>query len=220
MVSMLRNIQGAAARWVVPLLTGFTACAVYFLPGAADLFQYDRDRIAGGEIWRLVTSHWTHWSAEHLFWDLVLFLVLITWSMYINSRRTGIVIGLSSLIIPIGIYWIQPELVFYRGLSGLDSALFVFLTMQLFPELKRQKDRAGLLLLMVLLTGLCLKIVYETVTGQAIFIANMAPDVVVVPLAHIIGAGLGFILGIRVSGKAGSKPMPQIPFGPGKEVIL
>ncbi|MEJ2108800.1 MAG: rhombosortase [Acidobacteriota bacterium] len=188
--------KGVGARLGFPLLFACMACLLFFVPDAASFFQYDRIRIGEGELWRLVASHWTHWSAEHLFWDLAVFLFLLSWCLRAGPRCTGIVLGAASLVIPLGIYWIQPDLTYYRGLSGLDAALFALLAIRVASALKADGDRAGLLLVMALVAGLLVKIVYEGITGETVFVANMAPNVVVVPLAHLLGCGIGFAAGL------------------------
>src|SRR6266436_3840904 len=45
------------------------AIVVSLIPGIAPWLQYDRVAVAHGEFWRLFTSHFVHWSQEHLFWD-------------------------------------------------------------------------------------------------------------------------------------------------------
>jgi rhomboid family GlyGly-CTERM serine protease len=185
------GIKGARRHAGASLLAGCIACLVFFVPVASSQLQYDRDRIGAGEIWRLLTSHWTHWSAEHLFWDGAVFMVFFLWSLRINARYTWIILGSASLVIPCGIYWLLPEMRYYRGLSGLDAALFAFVVMHLIRIMKRNEDRTGRILSLILLAGLGLKITFEAITGEAVFVGNMATDVIVVPLAHIIGVGIG-----------------------------
>jgi rhomboid family GlyGly-CTERM serine protease len=202
-----RKLRRAGALAAFPLLAVFTACSLFMLPRVGALLQYDRQRIGDGEVWRLFSSHWTHWSAEHLFWDLAVFAVLSAWSLRISPGRTAIVLGAASGLIPLGIYWMQPGLTYYRGLSGLDAALFAFLATHLVAAMKRAGDRAGLLLVAALWAGLCLKIAYEMLTGQAVCVSNLSPGVVVVPLAHIIGAAVGMVAGLRPAGNAAAAPM-------------
>ena len=206
-----RNYTKAGAVLGIPLLAGALGFLMFICPGVSHFLQYDRDCIGNGEIWRLITSHWTHWSGEHLFWDLSVFVLLLAWLMRRDPMKTGTVLGLASLIIPLGIYGLQPDLIYYRGLSGLDSTLFAFLAIKLFSTMKREGDRGGLLLGTVLLAGLCFKIAYEAVTGNAVCVANMAPDVIVVPLAHIIGAGIGLLAGLGGPGKTDPAAVEVFP---------
>jgi hypothetical protein len=45
-------------------------------PQLAVMLEYNRTSIANGEIWRLVTGSIVHWTTDHLFWDLLMFVVL------------------------------------------------------------------------------------------------------------------------------------------------
>ena len=38
--------------------------------------QYDRTAILQGEIWRLITGHWTHFPGDHLLWCVLVFAVM------------------------------------------------------------------------------------------------------------------------------------------------
>lgn len=187
------GIRGARRHAGASLMAGSIACLAFFIPEASSQLQYDRDRIGAGEIWRLLTSHWTHWSAEHLFWDGVVFMFFFLWSLRINARYTWIILGSASLVIPYGIYWLLPGMSYYRGLSGLDAALFAFVVMHLIRIMKRNEDRVGRILALIVLAGLGLKITFETITGEAVFVGNMATGVIVVPIAHIIGVGIGLL---------------------------
>ena len=57
-----------SAGW--PAFVVVTALAVYLLPGVGEALVYDRSAILTGELWRLVTGHWVHFSASHLFYDV------------------------------------------------------------------------------------------------------------------------------------------------------
>ncbi len=45
--------------------------------------------------------------------------------------------------------------------------------------------------------ALLAKVIYETTTGQTIFVANTHSGMVPVPLSHLAGGFVGFIVGIR-----------------------
>ena len=50
--------------------------AVFLFPAAAASLEFDRDAVAAGQWWRLLTSHLTHWGRQHLMWDLAVFALL------------------------------------------------------------------------------------------------------------------------------------------------
>jgi hypothetical protein len=65
-------LQRTAVTWFIALV----ALAVHFLPGAVDMLEFDRQALAAGEWWRYLTGYVTHWSTNHLFWDVLMFVVL------------------------------------------------------------------------------------------------------------------------------------------------
>jgi hypothetical protein len=79
----------------------------------------------------------------------------------------------------------------YRGLSGIDSALFGLLTVLLIREALEAGDRRGLLLaggFSILFAG---KTAFELVSGAGVFVSDFGAAVSPVPLAHLAGAAVG-----------------------------
>ena len=70
----------------------------------ATLLEYDRAAILHGEVWRLVTGHFVHWSVGHLAWDLLAFAILSAvcmrrrWLFAAVVLATAIVVSLFLLI--------------------------------------------------------------------------------------------------------------------------
>src|SRR4051812_18393576 len=120
--------------WILPapalsrsgLTIGLTALCllIALLPGAADCLQFDRSAIAAGQWWRLFTGHLTHWGSEHLAWDLLVFFALGVICETTDRRRFVTVLGAPSLVIALSVWALLPHAQTYRGLSGLDTALF------------------------------------------------------------------------------------------------
>jgi hypothetical protein len=64
-----------ATKVPVTIAIALAAIAVAAL-NVNEALQFDRTSLAAGEVWRLATEHVTHWNAEHLQWDLLMFIVL------------------------------------------------------------------------------------------------------------------------------------------------
>ncbi len=92
----------------------------------ATLWELDWGLLAS-EPWRLVTGHLVHWSTEHLVWDLAVFLGLGVACELRSRRRTALALALAVVGIGWGARLWTPGLDVYRGLSGLDAALFTLL---------------------------------------------------------------------------------------------
>lgn len=73
--------------------------------------------LLASEPWRWVTGHLVHWSAEHLVWDLAVFLGLGVACELGSRRRTALALALAV----VGIGW-GPRL-WTPGLAGLIAGL-------------------------------------------------------------------------------------------------
>ena len=45
----------------------------YAFPRFSDLLVYERHAILCGELWRILTAPFVHFSASHMFWDILVF---------------------------------------------------------------------------------------------------------------------------------------------------
>src|SRR5262249_40581548 len=137
------------------------AVAASLLPGAAAWLQYDRVAISDGELWRVVTGHFVHWSGEHLFWD-VLALGVLGWLCEQEApRRFLACLAVSAVAIPAILWFAEPRMAAYRGLSGLDSALFAMLAGTIITESFVERDWTRLCLAGLVSIGFAAKIGFE-----------------------------------------------------------
>ena len=81
------------------LLAGIAVCLQFSL-AALGWLQYDPAAIAGGEVWRIVTCHLTHWSFDHLFWDATALIILGVLCETAGRRRFLGCIAASAVLIP------------------------------------------------------------------------------------------------------------------------
>lgn len=157
------------------------------IPGAATALEYSRDATAAGEWWRFITAHWVHFDANHLRWDVVVFTALGAVCETQDRTRFGIAIALAAPAITFGLWLWQPQFSTYRGLSGVDCALFgLFAGLLLHHQgsLARLAGWTGLL-------GAAGKTGFELTNGTTLFADGIgyAP----VPLAHLIGFAAGLV---------------------------
>ena len=133
----------------------------------------------GGEVWRIVTCHFTHFTYEQLAWDA---LALTCLGVACERRNRGAyhaTLLASVLLIPLAVLVFDPRIETYRGLSGIDSALFALLVVS------TRNWFLGVLF--------AAKIAFEVLTGGAVFVG----DIEVVPIAHVAGALIGAAFGVR-----------------------
>lgn len=177
----------------VPILTialATVALATWAIPGADAALQYYRGAIAAGELWRLVTGHWAHWGADHLTWDLIVFAVF--GALLERSSRRGFVavVSGSALAISGALWFAAPPFEFYRGLSGIDSALFAAFFARLLRDAWRDRSLLESIVPVLALVGFVGKSAYELATGATLFVAASS-TFTAVPLAHLVGAVAG-----------------------------
>jgi hypothetical protein len=166
------------------------------VPGAAETLQWQRH---GGSPLAWLTGHLCHWSWDHLAWDLFAFglLSLLAWrvapSRYVPSLL------LAALLIPLEIRLNQPQFDSYRGLSGLDCALFGLIVASLWQP--PTGDRSGIarkVLALLGASGFLAKTIYEFTTGHTVFI-EMGPSPTFIPAlsAHLVGFACGVAAGLE-----------------------
>lgn len=187
-----RRPRGRVFPWVTTALA-MVALALGLIPGAGEALQFDRAVIAHGQVARLLTGHLTHWTASHLAWDLGAFALL---GSLVESRSRSLFTGVSAasaLAISVAVYWLQPGFELYRGLSGVDSALFGAAVLTgLTREIGRPQATSWIAV--AALAAFIVKCALEIFLGRALFVAP-DPAFVPVPLAHAAGAVIGAALG-------------------------
>ena len=163
---------------------------------AGSLFQYDRDAILSGQWWRAATGHLTHWSFDHLFWDAAVFAALGA----LAERRSRAAFlqctAGAAVLISAGLWLLRPDVTHYRGLSGIDSALFVMTaTSACADALSSGRPRtAAFAALTLAVFGA--KVLWELATGSAVFVDAPAAGFEPLPLAHALGAAAGAAAGL------------------------
>ncbi|MFP4580588.1 MAG: rhombosortase, partial [Candidatus Sumerlaeia bacterium] len=179
-------------QWKGPLVTALLclpALVVFYIPGMQDWLQYDRAAIRAGQVWRLLTGHWTHWSGDHLFWDLGTFACLLVWCQARGMKGLVWKNLLASIAISAGLWLVQPDMILYRGLSGLDCFLYSLLAIDYCFERNPLLHAAGI----IALVALILKVSYEILSGHFLFVGSMPQTPI--PEAHLFGALMAGALG-------------------------
>lgn len=164
---------------------------IEFFPGAAASLQLDRAIPLLAEPWRLVMCQLCHFGRDHFSWDIAVFIALGLICERIRRREFIQTLLGSAVLIPIFTFMFQPSLQIYRGLSGVDSALFGLLAAMLISENLQNRHRIGLILSISLLVAFGLKLLIELRFGVAVFADSTADGYIPVPLAHLIGLLVG-----------------------------
>jgi len=177
----------------IPFLTliiGTLALFVVVQNGSVEALEFSRTALARGQLWRLLTGHLTHFSADHLKWDLVVFLALGSLVELRNRTHFTVSVVGGALLISIGVWWLQPQFNNYRGLSGVDSALFGYLAADIFKLARAEAKRWTAVAAGLAMALFAAKTLFELNTGQTLFVENTV-SFSPVPLAHLIGVIVG-----------------------------
>jgi rhomboid family GlyGly-CTERM serine protease len=189
-MSFTPNPQNQAASYALPwftLVASALAVGAWFWPGAFDALAYNRAQILHGEWWRLLTGHWIHFSASHLFWDLA---ILVPAGGLLERRNPAALrwtILFSPLAISLVLLVFDPTMAIYAGISGVAAGALVALAVH---GLRTEPATRCVWLAVLALLGL--KVVLETSRGgQPLNPGLAAQGVRSVPLAHVVGAAVG-----------------------------
>lgn len=172
------------------------AGVVFLWPGLGTHVEYDRAAIVAGEVWRALAGHWAHYSLDHLFWDVLAFAALGIACERRSRARFLICVVASALAISASVWLLLPAMRVYRGLSGIDSALFTLLITDIWREGRERGQAATQATAFACLGAFLAKAAFEMLTGQNVFVTRMDTAAVGVPLAHIVGAGCGLLIGV------------------------
>jgi rhomboid family GlyGly-CTERM serine protease len=176
----------------IPFFTFSIAAAAILIAkfsSIASLLDLQRSAIGGGEYWRLITCHLTHFDTDHLIWDVAALLILGGIAESESRRETVFTAGIGAAVIGIGVLLFQPQFQIYRGLSGIDSALFGLVMARLCFEGWRNRHIFPVAVAVVGSIGFTLKCLFELASGETVFAqsTSYAP----VPFAHLLGVAVG-----------------------------
>ena len=156
----------------VVLLLHFT------LPSLGQKMQMDRTSVCEGALWQLISGHFVHWNAEHLFADLAVFAGIGYFIEKQSSLRFITLFLLSALSISLAVLISQPEIQIYRGLSGIDMALAAYWTLDNLRQSLPKRQVSEIFIWSVALAGILSKPVIEIIIGHPIFVQDLGSNVV------------------------------------------
>jgi rhomboid family GlyGly-CTERM serine protease len=127
-----------------------------------------------------------HFSASHLFWNLVVFVPAGVWLERRDAAALRWALLLSPLAIGLALLAFEPSLGLYAGISGVASGVLVALAVHGL----RTEPRARWLWLAVLVL-FAAKVGLESFSTRPLNPALATQGVHSVPLAHLVGAAIG-----------------------------
>ncbi len=156
-----------------------------------ELGRYDRDALAAGEYWRLVSGHLVHLGWGHLWPNLAALLVIgVLFEGTLRSADWLLTALVAGGAIDAGLFFLDPEVRWYVGLSGV---LHGFVAAGAFELLLRRQALGA-----ILGAGLCAKLAFEQTVGPVPFTAGAVGGPVIVA-AHLYGAAGGLLAAAAAS---------------------
>jgi rhomboid family GlyGly-CTERM serine protease len=185
--------------WIVPGTILLVALLIALGGDAGrELFRYDRVAIGSGELWRLISGHAAHLGWSHFAMNAVGMLLIF----YLVGDRFSplawlLVSVLAVLGIDLGFWLLEPQLIWYVGLSGLLHGYLAAGVAAGLPKLQTEDW---------LIAGfLIVKLGYEQIIGPIPGSTDTAGGNVVVA-AHLYGAIAGLLVGLIISFRKASAP--------------
>ncbi|MCY9812326.1 rhombosortase [Aeromonas caviae] len=171
--------------WVIALSL-VTALLFFTVPNHQ--LAFDRDLIAQGEGWRIITGNLAHTNGWHLLLNLSGLAVLYSlFQEYLMGWRLPVLLLLLGTAVGLGIWWGCPQTQWYMGLSGLLHGLFIWGAMQ---DIRFRRHSGWLML-----AGVAIKL------GVDFYSAGESPVSALIGArvhieSHFIGALAGLLLGL------------------------
>ena len=168
---------------VITLLLIGGAVVIAQFPGWSAWLIYDRSAILSGEIWRMFTGHWVHFSTSHLVYDL-LALGVAGWIIEAkNLPHFGWLCLLTPWLVSAVLLLFEPRMNLFGGLSALATTAIVYLALFGLHDAPPWRW-----VCLAALMGIAGKILFEMSTGRMMFVTTGDGPVAVSVAGHISGA--------------------------------
>ena len=179
------SLQWNHVLWLfILLLSAFLQAS-----GQVPNWRYDQTLINSGDYWLLLSGNivhlnWTHWGLNIAGLTIGIFF----FGSYASVFHWLFVIFVSAIFVGLGLYWFNPEVITYVGLSGVLHGLLIYggvREIRVYPA-------SGYVFLLILVGKLMWELLYGVVPGSENLIAGR-----VVTDSHLygaIGGGLATIL--------------------------
>jgi rhomboid family GlyGly-CTERM serine protease len=173
---------------VITLLLVGSGVVIALFPGWSPWLIYDRSAILSGEVWRMFTGHWVHFTTSQLIYDL-LALGIAGW--IIENQKLphfGWLCLLAPWLISAVLLWFEPHLKVFGGLSALATTAIVYLALFGLHD-----SAPWRWVCLAALLGIAGKILFEMTTGRMIFVTTGNVPVAVSVASHISGAVIALL---------------------------
>ena len=186
----------AIAAWLPPAtVIGIAGTLELFGDAGREALAFYRPGLADGELWRLLSAHFVHLGPSHLLLNAA--GLLLVWYLVSSSFSKLNWLLVTLLVIAgvnAGLWFLEPQLVWYVGLSGLLHGLLAAGIVAGFSP-----GRIDLLVLGLLVAA---KLIYEQFVGPLPGSAESSGGAVIVA-SHLYGAITGVMAAVLIKIRAG-----------------
>lgn len=192
--------------WIF-LVVAAATLVIQLVPTWRDALLYDREAIVAGAWWRIWTGHLVHFGWPHFIADAGLFLIL----GWLLDARHAIFSRIALVVMPAFVsatlYWLDPAMLRYGGLSAVNLGLLLYLALQGW-----RRDWTDWFWPAVLLIYVS-EVIFEIVQGGrgGGMIRFDDPAIKVATSAHLASAAYALLAGIIASRRPIKKPEPAAP---------
>lgn len=156
-------------------------------PTLQAVLRYEREAILNQQWWRLFTGNFVHLGVTHLALNLLgLGLIFSLFRAAFTSAAWFVVIFVCCMSVGFGLIWLQPQVYWYVGLSGVLHGMFAAGAL----AMRHTQPRWSALCM----AGLAIKIAIEQIAADPWGTASLTGGPVIVS-AHLYGA-LGGLIGL------------------------
>ena len=176
----------------IPVLTVLVLLAsglCFFSSGITSIAIYDRIAILQGEYWRLLSSHFVHFSATQLTYNLLVFGVAGSIVEKKSPIQFAVIFMFMASGISTALLLFKPAMIYYGGLSGVACGFVMYCA--LVESAEDGPWRTACILIIVILP---LKVLLEGYSGFSIMPYREEQTFVVMPLSHVTGIVMAFLL--------------------------
>ncbi len=177
-------------HWLALLLALLSLALASGGDAVTHALRYERELIADGQWWRLLSGNLVHLGWPHLWLNLAgLALIWLLFQPELSARAWSLALLISALSVGLGLWWFNPELDWYVGLSGALHGLFAAGALVALRGARFSDYLLGIVL--------AVKLIWEQVYGALPSSAEAAGGAVIVD-AHLYGALGGAVVGLLI----------------------
>jgi len=152
----------------------------FFQAQLQPIFEFNRELIANGQYWRLLTGNFLHTNGWHLTFNLAgLILLHQLFGQYYSPKALVSFTVFNCTAVGLMLFFFSPDIFYYVGLSGFLHGLFVA---GCLAEITR-----GIKFSYLLLIGVSAKILFEQTSGATAQMSELINATIAVD-AHLYGA--------------------------------